>query len=62
MRTIASAILFAFVALWAPLAASAQGTRPTGSGIGTITVRLSNFAFDPEHLRLKANDRFGCGS
>jgi len=55
MRIIAGAMFFGFAALSAPLSASAQATKPTGSAIETFTVRLSNFAFDPEHLRLKAN-------
>ena len=35
--------------------ACAQPTTAPASEIQTVTVRLSNFAFDPEHLRLKAN-------
>jgi uncharacterized cupredoxin-like copper-binding protein len=55
MRIVVSAIIFGVAALLLPLWASAEGTKPAASGIETITVRLSNFAFDPEHLRLKAN-------
>jgi plastocyanin len=36
-----------------PPASTGQATAPPAAG-GTVTVRLSNFAFDPEHLRLKA--------
>ena len=55
MRVTAAATFFGFAALSVSLSARAQGTNPTGSGIETITVRLSNFAFNPEHLRFKAN-------
>jgi plastocyanin len=36
-----------------PPASTGQATAPTAGG-GTVTVRLSNFAFDPEQVRLKA--------
>ena len=36
-----------------PPASTERTTAPPADG-GTVTVRLSNFAFDPEHIRLKA--------
>jgi plastocyanin len=33
---------------------STEGTGPPPPEGGTVTVRLSNFAFDPEHVRLKS--------
>jgi plastocyanin len=36
-----------------PPASTEQNTAPPANG-GTVTVRLSNFAFDPEHVRLKS--------
>jgi plastocyanin len=36
-----------------PPAGTGQASAPPADG-GTVTVRLSNFAFDPDHIRLKA--------
>ena len=55
LRIIVGVMLFGFAASSLQLSASAQPTTAPGSEIQTVTVRLSNFAFDPEHLRLKAN-------
>ena len=53
VRIIRSALIIALAAFSTPLPANAEQTMaPAGDG-GTITVRLSNFAFDPDHLRLK---------
>ena len=53
MRTLALAILLAFP--WgAAKPGVAQQTVPQSS-TETLTITLSNFAFDPEHIRLKVN-------
>jgi plastocyanin len=54
MRIIAYASVIAVGIFSTPLLGSAQQTMAPASEIKTITVRLSNFAFDPDHLRLKA--------
>jgi uncharacterized cupredoxin-like copper-binding protein len=53
MRIIACAVIVGLAVFSTPLLGSAQQTMAPASEIKTITVRLSNFAFDPEHLRLK---------
>ena len=55
MRIIVGAMLFVLAASSMLPLASAQPTTGPASEIQTVTVSLSNFAFDPEHLRLKAN-------
>lgn len=52
MRIIAGASVIAVAALLAP--GNAQQTTAPGGESEIVTVRLSNFAFDPNHLRLKA--------
>jgi plastocyanin len=52
MRIIAGASVIAVVAFLAP--ANAQKTTAPDGGTEIVTVRLSNFAFDPKHLQLKA--------
>jgi plastocyanin len=54
MRLIARASVIALVVFSTPSSGSAQQTTAPARDIDTITVRLSNFAFDPDHLRLKA--------
>jgi plastocyanin len=53
MRIIACAAVIAIGIFSTPLSGSAQQTTAPASEIKTVTVRLSNFAFDPDHLRLK---------
>ena len=53
MRTLAVAMLLA-LAWIAAKPGVAQQTVPQSS-TGTLTISLSNFAFDPEHIRLKVN-------
>jgi plastocyanin len=54
MRIIIIPLIIALAACSAqPPAGTGQATAPP-SDSGTVTVRLSNFAFDPEHIRLKA--------
>src|SRR5664279_4992350 len=52
MRIIARGSVIALAAFSAPLSGSAQQTTASANS-NVITVRLSNFAFDPDHLRLK---------
>jgi uncharacterized cupredoxin-like copper-binding protein len=52
MRVSAFASVIALAAFSAPVSRIAQ--QPTTPASETITVRLSNFDFNPEHLRLKA--------
>src|SRR5271166_2272929 len=54
MRTVDCGLVIALAAFSMPPSGSAQPAPAAVSGGETITVRLSNFAFDPEHLRLKA--------
>jgi plastocyanin len=54
MRIMACSSVIALAAFSAPLSSIAQQTTPPTSEGNAITVRLSNFAFDPDHLRLKA--------
>ena len=54
MRIIALAGVIAFAAFSAPRAGVAQPARESAGATETITVRLSSFAFDPAHFRLKA--------
>jgi plastocyanin len=54
MRLIARASVIALAVFSTPSSGSAQQTAAPARDIDTITVRLSNFAFDPDHLRLKA--------
>jgi hypothetical protein len=53
MRIITCASVIALAALSTPLKSSAQQTTTPANESNTITVRLSNFSFDPDHLRLK---------
>jgi uncharacterized cupredoxin-like copper-binding protein len=53
VRIISRALLIVLAAFSTPLSASAQQTTAPIHDIETITVKLSNFAFDPAHLRLK---------
>jgi plastocyanin len=52
MRLTVLASVVVLASLSAPSSGNCQQTTPPASE--TITVRLSNFAFDPNHLRLKA--------
>lgn len=54
MRIIASVSVIALAALSAPQSGSVERTTAPRSDAETIPVRLSSFAFAPEHLRLKA--------
>jgi plastocyanin len=54
MRIIACAVVIALAAFSVPRSGIAQPATTAASATETITVRLSNFAFDPGHLRLKA--------
>jgi plastocyanin len=54
MRLMIRVWVIAAVASLIPLSGSAQRSAAPGNGGETITVRLSSFAFDPDHLRLKA--------
>jgi plastocyanin len=54
MRIIACASVIALAALSAPPSGRAQQTTAPRGMSEAITVRLSSFAFDPDHLRLKA--------
>jgi plastocyanin len=54
MRVIAFASVIALGAFLTPLSGGAQQTKAVAGETETIIVRLSNFAFEPEHLRLKA--------
>lgn len=54
MRMIACAVVVTLAAFSTPRAGIAQPTTTPAAATETITVRLSNFAFDPEHIRLKA--------
>jgi plastocyanin len=53
MRIIACASAMALVALSASSSSNAQQIKAPATDVQTITVRLSSFAFDPDHLRLK---------
>jgi plastocyanin len=53
MRIITCTSAIALAAFSAPLTSSAQQTTAPANESNTITVRLSNFSFDPDHLRLK---------
>jgi uncharacterized cupredoxin-like copper-binding protein len=50
MRIVGSALAIVLVAVCGAPPAVAQA----GAAVQTVTVTLSNFAFEPEHLRLKA--------
>jgi len=54
MRTNTCASVIALAVLSVPLSGNAQQTTAPAGNSETITVRLSNFSFAPEHLRLKA--------
>lgn len=55
MRRIALCLVIALAAFSTPLAkSSAQQTTAPADERNTVTVRMSNFAFDPNHLRFKA--------
>jgi plastocyanin len=54
MRIIAWASVITLAVFWLPRSGIAQQTPAPASMGETITVRLTNFAFDPDHLRLKA--------
>jgi plastocyanin len=54
MRIIACACAAALAAILAPASGSGQQTAASANESETITVRLSNFAFEPNHLRFKA--------
>jgi uncharacterized cupredoxin-like copper-binding protein len=53
MRTVIYAWVIALAAFWTPATEAQQTGMPVNGG-DEVTVRLSNFAFAPEHLRLKA--------
>jgi uncharacterized cupredoxin-like copper-binding protein len=55
MQIVTCALAIGVVAVSTLPAGRAEQTNATAAGAGTITVRLSNFAYDPDHLRLKAN-------
>jgi plastocyanin len=55
MRIVAGVVALGLVLLSASPAGSAERTAPTAGESEILTVRLSNFAYDPDHLRLKAN-------
>ena len=55
MRIIAGALAIGVVVVSALPAGRAEQTSATAGAAQTVTVRLSNFAYDPDHLRLKAN-------
>jgi uncharacterized cupredoxin-like copper-binding protein len=55
MRIIGCASILALGAFSTPLPDGAQQTTVPASQSETFTVRLPNFAFDPNHLRLKAS-------
>ncbi len=52
MRHIASVLLLAVAAASAPMAGWPQPMQ--GHDVATITIRLSNFAYSPEHVDLRA--------
>jgi hypothetical protein len=54
MRIIECAAVIALAVFSTPPLGSAQQTTASAGGSEIITVRLSNFAFGPDHLRLKA--------
>ena len=54
MRIIMWALVIALEVFSAPSSGTAQQTTAPTHDIETITVRLSSFAFDPSHIRLKA--------
>jgi plastocyanin len=54
MRIVAGALVTGLATLSTPPIARGQQTTALAGVTETITVRLSNFAFDPDHLRLKA--------
>src|SRR3954447_25816868 len=54
MRIIAGALAVGLVAMPAPPIGVGQSSASV-SGAETVTVRLSNCAYDPDHLRLRAN-------
>ena len=54
MRTVDCGLVIALAAFSLSPSGGVQRTMAAVSDGETITVRLSNFAFDPEHLRLKA--------
>ena len=53
MRTLAVAMLLALAWIAAKPGVAQQSVAQ--SATGTLTISLSNFAFDPEHIRLKVN-------
>jgi plastocyanin len=54
MKNLTCASVIALAAFSAPQFGRAQQTSALGGVSETVTVRLSNFAFDPNHLRLRA--------
>jgi plastocyanin len=54
MRIIAGVFVIALMVCLTPRSGSAQQTRSPAGEAETITIRLSSFAFAPDHLRLKA--------
>ena len=62
MRIIACALLIALAAISMPLLGGAQQTAAPASESNVITVRMSNFAFDPDHLRLRRAYQSGFAS
>jgi plastocyanin len=54
MRIVACASVVALAAFSASPSGRAQQTAAQRAVSDTITVRLSNFAFEPDHLRLRA--------
>jgi uncharacterized cupredoxin-like copper-binding protein len=53
MRVIMWGLVTALAVCWVPSSGTAQQTMAPTRDTESITVRLSNFAFDPAHLRLK---------
>jgi plastocyanin len=54
MRIITCMSVIGLAVFLTPLSGSAQQTKAPANEAKTITVRLSSFAFTPDHLRLKA--------
>jgi plastocyanin len=54
MRVIMWGLVTALAVSWVPSSGTAQQTTAPTRDIESVTVRLSSFAFDPDHLQLKA--------
>jgi plastocyanin len=54
MRITVISLVVGLVACSAQPPASTERTTAPGADGGTVTIHLSDFAFDPEHVRLKA--------